>query len=110
MDYRILEDGILIIYNGCKKIPTRAFYNNTKIKIVIIPKSVRKIGKKAFYLCSNLEEVVIHTHGVQFIEDKAFCCCFKLARFTAIFKKSIVFSNKNIAFLYFYINYFIYNI
>ena len=30
--------------------------------------------------------------------------------FTAIFKKSIVFSNKNIAFLYFYINYFIYNI
>jgi len=26
---------------------------------------------------------------------------------TAIFKKSIVFSNKNIAFLYFYINYFI---
>jgi hypothetical protein len=29
---------------------------------------------------------------------------------TAIFKKSIVFSNKNIAFLYFYINYFIYNI
>ncbi len=31
-------------------------------------------------------------------------------RFTAIFKKSIVFSNKNIAFLYFYINYFIYNI
>ena len=29
---------------------------------------------------------------------------------TGIFKKSIVFSNKNIAFLYFYINYFIYNI
>jgi hypothetical protein len=29
---------------------------------------------------------------------------------TTIFKKSIVFSNKNIVFLYFYINYFIYNI
>jgi hypothetical protein len=30
-----------------------------------------------------------------------------ISLFTAIFKKSIVFSNKNIAFLYFYINYFI---
>jgi hypothetical protein len=35
---------------------------------------------------------------------------FNPKKFTAIFKKSIVFSNKNIAFLYFYINYFIYNI
>ena len=49
MNYTLSEDGtIVVIKEGCKKIPTRAFYNNTKILKVIIPKSVLKIGKKAF--------------------------------------------------------------
>lgn len=50
MKYTLSDKGVLIIENGTKKIPTLAFYNNSSIKIVIIPKSVSKIGKKSILL------------------------------------------------------------
>ena len=78
MKYTLSDKGILIIENGTKNIPTLAFYNNSRIKIVIIPKSVHKIGKKAFYLCSNIEKVVIPPHGLRYIEDRAFGFCLKM--------------------------------
>ncbi len=38
-----------------------AFRGNTKLKKVIIGKNVQKIGKKAFYGCSNLKKITIKT-------------------------------------------------
>lgn len=80
IDYT-LSDGVLTIKDGTKNILIDAFSNNIQIKKVIIPNSVREIGRKAFNLCYNLEEVVIPKRGLRFIGDNAFYCCFKLARF-----------------------------
>ncbi len=42
-------------------IAAKAFYNNKKLKKIVIGKNVVQIGKKAFYGCSNLKNIVIKT-------------------------------------------------
>ncbi len=49
----------IIISYGIKTIEDKAFYKNTYIKSIEIPKSVNKIGVEAFAGCSNLEKIVI---------------------------------------------------
>ena len=42
-------------------IAAKAFKGDTKIKIVVIPSTVRKIGKEAFAKCKNLKKITIKT-------------------------------------------------
>ncbi|MDO5146951.1 MAG: leucine-rich repeat protein [Eubacteriales bacterium] len=42
-------------------IATNAFKNNKKLKKVVIPSKISKIGKNAFLKCKNLKQVVIKT-------------------------------------------------
>lgn len=49
----------IIISYGIQTIEDKAFYKNTCIKSIEIPKSVNKIGVEAFAECSNLEKIVI---------------------------------------------------
>ena len=42
-------------------IAAKAFYNNKKLKKIVIGKNLVQIGKKAFYGCSNLKNIVIKT-------------------------------------------------
>lgn len=42
-------------------IAAKAFYNNKKLKKIVIGKNVVQIGKKAFYGCTNLKNIVIKT-------------------------------------------------
>ena len=42
-------------------IAAKAFYNNKKLKKIVIGKNLVQIGKKAFYGCSNLKKIVIKT-------------------------------------------------
>ena len=42
-------------------IAANAFKNQKKIKKVVIPSSVNRIGKKAFYGCKNLKNITIKT-------------------------------------------------
>ena len=60
----------------------RAFYNNTKITKVIIPKSITEIGERAFEGCSNLKEVCFisdeeatYTGDLKLIRKYAFKGC-----------------------------------
>ena len=42
-------------------VAAKAFKGNTKIKTVVIPATVRKIGKEAFAKCKNLKKITIKT-------------------------------------------------
>ena len=42
-------------------IAAKAFYNNKKLRKIVIGKNVVQIGKKAFYGCTNLKNIVIKT-------------------------------------------------
>ena len=42
-------------------IAAKAFKGDTKIKTVVIPATVRKIGKEAFAKCKNLKKITIKT-------------------------------------------------
>lgn len=42
-------------------IANKAFKNNKKLKKIVIPSTVKKIGKQAFFNCKNLKNIVIKT-------------------------------------------------
>lgn len=57
-----MEDGENnIFYKVLTQGETVAFYqeNNKKATKIIIPASVKKIGKKAFYVCKKLKSITI---------------------------------------------------
>lgn len=63
-----IEDGVLVKYDkkltdqlvtvpeGVREIGKRAFYNNTKLRKVILPEGIERIGAEAFYF-SELNEI-----------------------------------------------------
>ena len=54
-----------------------AFKNFRNIEAVILPPSIKRIGRNAFYNCANLKSVVIH-EGVEYIGEGAFSGCSSL--------------------------------
>lgn len=54
-----------------------AFYANGTIRKLVFPKSMRKIGARACFNCTNLQEVII-PEGVTTISEYAFCGCVSL--------------------------------
>lgn len=64
----------LIVPQGVVEIKDRAFAGHQWICKVVIPGSVKVIGKDAFAACPHLEELVIE-EGVERIEAKAFWYC-----------------------------------
>lgn len=59
------------------EIREEAFYNNTGIEHIVIPKSVTRIGRSAFERCENLNSVELF-EGLQEIDDSAFLGCSSL--------------------------------
>ncbi len=57
-DTYTLERGVLMIKDGVEEINTRAFSQQTDIREVYIPASVKAIGDSAFFNCVNLKKVV----------------------------------------------------
>ena len=74
-------EGEVIIPNGVKNIPSRAFAYQVGITSVTIPDSVTSIGDMAFYKCSGLTSVTIG-NGVTSIGDEAFYDCSSLTSIT----------------------------
>lgn len=64
----------LTVPEGVVAIKNNAFFGNPWICKVVIPGSVKVIGKEAFAVCSHLEELVIE-EGVERIEAEAFRDC-----------------------------------
>ena len=69
----MVPDGITSIADG-------AFKNNTKVKQIVLPNTVKTIGAEAFYNCSSLESINV-PEGLTRIEDRTFYQCTKLASF-----------------------------
>ncbi len=61
---------------GLEMIPESAFLG-TKIKELVMPKSVKEIRWQAFAGCENLEKVTLH-EGIEILDDSAFSHCPKL--------------------------------
>lgn len=53
-------------------IADRAFYNNKKVKSVVIPSSITDIGKRAFYGCSRLDNIIIRSKRITDVGKYAF--------------------------------------
>ena len=64
----------VIIPESVKRIGTGAFADCKNLKEVSIPKSVEEIGERAFIDCKKLEKVVI-PESVKMIRRAAFCGC-----------------------------------
>lgn len=54
------------------KISANAFKNNKKIRKVTIGKNITKIGKRAFYGCQNLKNIIIKTTKLKSVGKQAF--------------------------------------
>lgn len=65
------ENGVLIFPEGITTIGTKALEENWGIRKVILSHSVKKIERRAFHLCSFLEEVEL-PEGLEIIEEEAF--------------------------------------
>ncbi len=97
-----LKDGITEISDGAftKKRTTEGNYktmylDNTLIESVVIPASVKRIGKNAFTQCINLKKVVYLGDDLT-IDENAFASCENLVEFEGIDKV------KSIGYLCFY--------
>lgn len=77
----VLSRGLVSIGAFCKDAQTISsqlsfsVFGGAKIKRLIIPASVKLIGKFAFFGCKNLSDVVFEEGGSCLIEDCAFACC-----------------------------------
>lgn len=75
----VLSDGNTAIVT---KIADNAFASNKKITSVVIPKTVKSIGKKAFYNCTKLTSVKIQGDSLVSIDASAFQGCTSLKNIT----------------------------
>ena len=85
---RIFEDKIVYkdgrveeFEYGITEIAEEAYKDKRNIVSVILPKSVTKIGKSAFYACSCLNDIELQ-EGVTEIGERAFTFCDKLTSVT----------------------------
>ena len=72
---------IIKIPRGIERIDDRLFYNNKKLKKVILPKSLKTIGESAFSECEKLEEIEI-PEGIEVINRDTFSGCNNLKTIT----------------------------
>ena len=78
MDQLTIEEGMIFrIKDGIELIPEFPNFGWSRMKGIIIPNSVTKIGKKAFFSCTRLKSVIIPA-SVTEIGDLAFFECLSL--------------------------------
>ena len=65
----------LKIANTIETIPTRICFENTNIKELVIPESVKIIEEHAFYGCTGIESIIFEGAGLERIERGAFWNC-----------------------------------
>ena len=64
---------MIIVGEGCEVVADEAFKGAKTLSAIVLPKSVSKIGKLAFYQCADL--VYISIDGVAEINEYAFAYC-----------------------------------
>ncbi len=68
------------IREGTVGIASYSFYKSSSLKTILIPETVKYIGRSAFYLCSSLEDISL-PDAVTRIEDYTFYGCSALKPF-----------------------------
>lgn len=96
------DETVAVVNDDVWILPPRTFSNMTKLKKVILPADLRKIGSFAFSGCSGLEVVNIPPQVV-IIDDGAFYGCRSLKAInlpnTVVGIGSMAFSGTDIGFL-----------
>ena len=69
------------LYEGLKKIGTRAFANCTSLQSITLPSTLTEIEGEAFKGCTNLREIVLN-EGLKKIGINSFYCCEALESIT----------------------------
>lgn len=77
IDYFGHEESVTIP-EGVEIIAREAFRENTSIKTVYLPKSIKEIGPLAFWRCSELSEIVFSGEKIDLIDWNAFSGCSSL--------------------------------
>ena len=72
-----ITDGRCVVPHGITDINEREFYCLDELREIVLPETLRGIGREAFKGCWNLEEICI-PQGVVEIEDEAFAGCCSL--------------------------------
>lgn len=67
----------LVVPEGVENIYHRCFANCDRLKRVILPSSLKRIGKRAFYGCVSLKEVVV-PESVYILDEEMFMNCTSL--------------------------------
>ena len=68
--------GFISIPSDVEEIDDRQYRENKTMQIVLIPKSVKRIGKQAFNNCLALEKVIFEADSqLEIIDEEAFCNC-----------------------------------
>lgn len=84
-DYKTLyfcikdKDGELTVNKNCKEIKPFAFVDCEKLKKVILPPKMERIGEGAFWNCRNLKEINLPNY-VENFEREIFANCYMLER------------------------------
>jgi len=68
------DPEVIVVAEGTTEIAVGEYKERVNLKEVRLPKSLTKIGKRAFYGCQNLTTVVFGGNEVE-IEDEAFANC-----------------------------------
>ena len=71
----------VVLPEGIKQVPARAFFDCTSLKYIDIPDSVTEIGRAAFSNCESLENIII-PDSVTKIGESAFADCDSLTTIT----------------------------
>ncbi len=75
--------GFISIPSDVEEIGDRQYRENKTMKIVLIPKSIKRIGKQAFSNCLALEKVIFEADSqLKIIDEEAFCNCESLKNIT----------------------------
>ena len=69
------DDGIFVVPDGIESISRQACINNTKLRGLVIPASVKFIGQKAFCGCKKLEAVIFQGDGDVMLDEGVFALC-----------------------------------
>ena len=71
------KDAVVHIPEGVVSVGASAFWNNTSVREVILPRSLERLGGDCFYYCTNLENVTIPPN-VRTMGNNPFAGCPKL--------------------------------
>ena len=77
-----ITNGTLSFPAGTTAIKNNAHRENTEIKSVVFPSTLKSIGRAAFYICVYIDDDLVLPNGLEKIGDYAFDRCVNIKKIT----------------------------